>query len=139
MKTVVLFSKAALVAAAVTGLGAEARAQVQVDVSVTLPTIRFTKPPPLVVVSPGIQVVPDLDHEVFFVGNWYWVRHGRGWYRSKDYKGGWVLVVDKDLHPGLVKLKPGKFKRFKHPGRGHDKHDNHPGGGHGKGKGRGKH
>ena len=72
-------------------LAAPAFAQLQINVQ--LPTITFQAPPPLVVVEPGIQVVEDQDEEVFFVSNAYWVRRGPKWYRTNDYRGGWVVVL----------------------------------------------
>ena len=60
----------------------------QVQISVQLPTITFSAPPPLVVVQPGVQVVEDNDEEVFFVDNYYWVRRGPNWYRARDHRGG---------------------------------------------------
>ena len=42
--------------------GRPARAQVRVEIAV--PTIQFEVAPPLVVVSPGVQVVPEYEEEV---------------------------------------------------------------------------
>jgi hypothetical protein len=105
---------------------AGARAQVHVQVtapSVTVtpptvvvpppPSVTFAAPPPLVVVQPGVQVVPDYDEEVYFVDNVYWVRRGRFWYRSNDYHGGWVAVQG-PAPRALVRIKPGKYRRW-HP------------------------
>ncbi len=127
--------------ALVLALPAAALAQIDVQVTVTAPVIKFTAPPPLVVVTPGIQVVPDFDDEVFFVSGFYWVRVGKVWHRTKDHRGGWVVVVDKDVPPGLAKIPPGKYKKWKGgssvpPGHGgtppgHDKSH-----GHSKGKGK---
>src|SRR5262249_43061779 len=70
--------------------GRPARAQVSGQIAV--PPIRFEVAPPLVVVSPGVQVVPEYEEEVFFVDGWYWHRSGPYWYRTRDYRGGWVVV-----------------------------------------------
>ena len=82
---------------------------------------------PTVVISPGVFVVPEVAHEVFFVDGVYWTRHPNGWYRSKSHRGGWVLVPARRVPPGLVKLPPGKYKHWKaaradHRGRGRDDH-----------------
>jgi hypothetical protein len=69
--------------------------------------------PQLVVVSPGVQVVPDVDHEVFFVDGWYWVRHDAGWYRSRSHRGGWILVGPGHVPARLVSIPPGKYRRWK--------------------------
>ncbi len=107
--------------------------------------------PQLVVVSPGVQVVPDVDHEVFFVDGWYWVRQDAGWYRSRSHRGGWVLVGPRAVPSRLVSIPPGKYRRWKpapaaYRERGDDRHekrekkderhDKHEGKKHGKG---GKH
>lgn len=86
----------------------------QVQVQVTLPTITFNAPPPVVVVEPGIQVVEDNDDEIFVVNNVYWVRRGPHWYRANDHRGGWVLVDGPNVPPTLVKVPHGKYRRYKH-------------------------
>lgn len=122
------------------GAAARATAQIQIDLPVVLP--------PTVVISPGIYVVPEVAHEVFFVDGVYWTRHPNGWYRSKSHRGGWVLVPARRVPPGLVKLPPGKYKHWKaaradrgrddHRHGGYDDHRNGRGGGHDD-HGRGKH
>jgi hypothetical protein len=83
------------------------RAQVTVDIRVGFPT-----PPPLVVVSPGIQVVPDYGEEVFFVDGWYWLRRDTVWYRTRDHRGGWVVVQPRYVPASLVRLPPGQYKHW---------------------------
>lgn len=83
-------------------------------IQVTLPTVTFQAPPPVVVVEPGIQVVEDQDDEVFYVDNVYWVRRGPHWYRANDHRGGWVVVDGPRVPPSLVRLPPGKYRRYKH-------------------------
>ncbi len=97
------------------------------QVQIPLPPILFPAPPPLVVVEPGIQVVPDLDDEVFVVDNLYWTRRDGRWFRSPDHKGGWVVVDAPAVPPVLVKVPHGKYKRWKH----HKEKEKH-----GKGRGR---
>jgi hypothetical protein len=94
----------------------QALAQVTVEIS-------FAAPPPLVVVSPGIQVVPDYDHEVFVVEGIYWSRVGTVWYQSPDYRGGWVVVEAPRVPATLVKIPPGHYKRWKGPKDKADKGD----------------
>jgi hypothetical protein len=56
--------------AALVGLvSAPALAQVKVEVSA--PTITFKAPPPLVDIGNGVQVVPGINEEVFFVDQYY--------------------------------------------------------------------
>lgn len=110
----------------------------QVHIGVQLPTVTFEAPPPLVVVQPGIQVVPDYDEEVFFVNNSYWVRRGPQWYRSADHRGGWVVVQAPRVPRVLVGLPPGHYRRYHRadtvivnpPGPGRIKIKNHHRGGH---------
>jgi hypothetical protein len=112
---------------------APARAQ-SVELRLSLPVVL----PPLVVIEPGIQVVSDVDHEVFFVERVYWTRHGGRWYRSASPRGGWV-VVERGVPPGLVRLPPGKYKKWK-PAKAQyrrdDRRERHDGD-HGRGRGRG--
>ena len=80
----------------------------QVDVKISFP---WLAPPPLVVVEPGIQVVPDYPEEVFFVDNWYWVRRDGRWFHARDYRNGWTFVAAPPA--ALVRLPPGKYKHWK--------------------------
>lgn len=85
----------------------------QVQVTVQLPTVTFNAPPPLVVVEPGIQVVEDYDDEVYYVEDWYWVRRDGRWYRARDHRGGWVVVDGPRVPASIVRLPPGKYRRYK--------------------------
>lgn len=100
-----LFLSLLLVSSAAPGL---ALAQGTVDIHIS-----FSAPPPLVVVSPGVQVVPDYDEEVFFVDGWYWTRRDAVWYRTRDYRGGWVVVRSMSVPPALVRLPPGEYKHWR--------------------------
>jgi hypothetical protein len=95
---------------------AQVQVGVGVQVSVPVPTIRFEVAPPLVVVSPGVQVVRDYGDEVFFVDGWYWCRRDSYWFRTRDYRGGWVVAERHYVPATLVKIPPGHYKRYK--GRG---------------------
>ncbi|MDF1564294.1 MAG: hypothetical protein P1V51_14690 [Deltaproteobacteria bacterium] len=110
---IALFSALALLTGLVTPLAA--RAQVTVSVNIPLPTIHFDVTPATVVVAPGIRVVPEYEHEVFFVGGHYWHLHDGHWYRAKSLKHPkWKKWKHKDVPPGLRKLPPGKYKHWKH-------------------------
>jgi hypothetical protein len=94
----------------------EQSAVAQVNVYIATPTIRFEVAPPLVVVSPGVMVVPDYEEEVFFVNGWYWCRRGPYWYRARDHRGGWVVVERQYVPVTLVKTPPGHYKHYKASG-----------------------
>jgi len=97
-------------------------AQVNVQVQIGAPAIRFETAPVLVEVSPGVQVVQDYDQEVFFVDGWYWYRSGPHWYRTRDHRGGWVVVHRREVPRGLVRIPPGRYKHY----RGGGPHMNEP-------------
>ncbi len=100
--------------------GGTANAQVDVQIRVNFPVIRFETAPPLVVVSPGVQVVEDYDEEIFFVSGWYWYRWQGGWYRRRNYQAGeWVVVAPARVPRTLVRIPPGHYKHYK--GKGHGK------------------
>jgi hypothetical protein len=102
----------------------------QVQINVQLPTITFNAPPPLVVVEPGIQVVEDYDDEVFFVDGWYWCRRGPQWYRTRDHHGGWVVAEARVVPAPIVRIEPGRYRRWRRGnGHGHDHRDDHGHGG----------
>jgi hypothetical protein len=85
-----------------------ARAQLQVEITLGLPVVL----PPLVVVQPGVEVVSDLDEEVYFVDGWYWVRRGTSWYRTHDHRGRWAWVAPVRVPVALVRIPPGQYRRF---------------------------
>ena len=64
----------------------------------------------------GVQVVPEYEEEVFFVDGWYWYRSGPYWYRTRDHRGGWVVVERRYVPATLVKIPPGHYKHYKAKG-----------------------
>jgi hypothetical protein len=80
----------------------------QATITVALPAIL----PPVVVVSPGVQVVQDLDEEVFVVDGWYWMRRGDVWYRARDHRHVWMYVPSRFVPLGLQRVPPGYYRRF---------------------------
>ncbi|MBL8919227.1 MAG: hypothetical protein JNJ54_10230 [Myxococcaceae bacterium] len=113
-------------------------AQVQVKIDVALPTIVFEAPPPLVVVQPGVQVVPEYDDEVFFVDGWYWCRRDDRWFRTKTHRGGWVVVEERGVPVTLVRLAPGQYRKWKKAVKDAERDDDDRERGRGKKKGKGK-
>ncbi|HEY2029873.1 MAG TPA: hypothetical protein VGH20_11770 [Myxococcales bacterium] len=51
----------------------------------------WSAPPPLVEVSPGVQVVENSNEEVFFVDGRYWVERDGRWYWARDHHARWVM------------------------------------------------
>ncbi len=96
-----------LAALLLSSIPALARAQVDVGIHVALPVA-----PPLVVVQPGIQVVPDYEEEVFFTGGYYWVRRGPHWYRAPRPGATFVRMEPRRVPPGLTRLPPGHYKHW---------------------------
>jgi hypothetical protein len=107
----------ALCVAALIGIPGATPAQPAVDIRVTLPTVL----PRLVVVSPGVQVVPEVQEEVFFHDGWYWVRRDDYWYRSRSHRGGWMLVPSRRVPPRLVALPPPGHYRYWKAEKEHEK------------------
>lgn len=100
----------ALTLAALIGLPSVASAQASVDIHFDLPVVL----PRLVVVSPGVQVVPEVREEVFFHDGWYWVRRDDFWYRSRHHRGGWVVVPGRQVPSRLVAVgPPGHYRNWK--------------------------
>lgn len=109
---------------------ASAQIRASASFSLDLPVVL----PPLVVIQPGIQVIPDVQFEVFHADGFYWTRHDGAWYRSSSPRTGWVLMP-RNVPPGLSRLPPGQYKHWKggqsakpekarkgggkHPGKGH--------------------
>jgi hypothetical protein len=112
---------------------ASAGGVMDVSVQIPLPTIRFETRPPLVVVREGVQVVPDYPEEVYYRDGSYWHRSAGRWYRTRDHRGGWVLVEQRRVPVMLVGIPEGKYKHHKH------KHHKHKGGNGHAVRGHGKH
>jgi hypothetical protein len=104
MRSALRLTLAAAVAAPALGL-AQASVQLRLELPVVLPQ--------LVVVAPGVQVVPEVEHEVFFSSGWYWVRQDGGWYRSHSPRGGWFYVQPERVPHRLVTLPPGKYRHWR--------------------------
>ncbi len=90
--------------------GARADAVIQTRITVALPVVL----PRLVVVQPGVQVVEDLDEEVFFVDGWYWVRRDSFWYRARNPHASWIYAEPRFIPPGLRRIPPGQYRRYRH-------------------------
>ena len=56
------------------------------------PILRFEREPELYEVEPGVQVVPGYEQEVFYVDGFYWHNNGGRWYRTSDWRGGWIVA-----------------------------------------------
>jgi hypothetical protein len=108
-----------------------AAAQVHVTLRLDLPVVL----PALVVIEPGIQVVPEVNEEVFFVDGFYWVRRDSHWYRSHDHRSGWVVVESRGVPERLVRIPPGHYRKW-NPSKG--KHGQDEGKHEGKDRGKGK-
>ena len=83
---------------------AEAQIRASAGLSIDLPVVL----PQLVVVQPGIRVVPECDHEVFYTNGYYWAREDDVWYRSRSHRGGWVVAPVRRVPAALVKIPPGQ-------------------------------
>lgn len=93
-----------------------------VNVNIGAPEIEFSEPPPVVLVTPGIYVVPNDDRELFFVGGFYWVSQEGRWFRSAGPHKKWVLVDSRKVPHGLAKIPPGKYKNW-HPAKMKEGHN----------------
>lgn len=117
--------------------GGAALAQVHVEVS--LPSIRFSVAPPLVIDN-GVQVVPDQEEEVFFNGGYYWTRHDGRWFRSRGHHWRWELVEYRRVPVVIARIPPGHYRRwhrappprrdvhevrYRHDDHRYDHHDDH--------------
>lgn len=83
--------------------------QVRAGISIDLPVVL----PPMVVIQPGVQVVPECDHEVFYTNGWYWAREDGVWYRSRSHRGGWVMMPPRYVPAALVRVPPGHYRHWK--------------------------
>jgi hypothetical protein len=89
---------------------ARAAGMFEASIQIALPPVL----PPLYVVEPGVQVVENLDEEVFFASGWYWARHDGRWYRARDYHQRWIFVDSRFVPTGLRRIPPGHYRHFRH-------------------------
>ncbi len=102
--------KTALSIALALALPAAALAGGYAEIHFELPEIL----PPAVVIQPGVQVIPEISHEVFSVDGAWYVRHSGGWYRAPDpHAAAWTFVPVEAVPAPLVKIPPGKYKNWK--------------------------
>jgi hypothetical protein len=68
-----------------------AKAEVDVDINVSLPPLVSFSAPPAMVVLPetNVYVVPDSNEDIFFSEGWWWRPWKGRWYRSRNYNSGW--------------------------------------------------
>ncbi len=100
--------KTALRLAALLLLAAPATSFAQLEIR-----LGFPAPPPLVVVSPGIQVVPNHAEEVFFTGGFYWLRRDGHWFRAREHNAAWVQVQPAIVPAALVRIPPGQYRHYR--------------------------
>jgi hypothetical protein len=94
-----------------------AAAQASVQLRFDLPMVL----PRLIVIEPGIQVVPMVNEEVFFVDGFYWVRRDDRWYRSQDHRRGWIYVDHRGVPPRLVRIPGGHYRHWDEQKGHHDR------------------
>jgi hypothetical protein len=125
-----ILAAAITVSAASAVVPSPAAAQAAIQLSFDLPVVL----PRMVVIEPGIQVVPGVNEEVFFVDGYYWTRRDARWYRSHDHRRGWSYVETHGVPPRLVRIPGGHYRRWDEKkghhdqdqgdrGRGHEKND----------------
>ncbi len=105
-------------------VGDDGRARGRADFTLTFPEVL----PPLVIVQPGVSVVSDYEHEVFYADGYYWVRQDGTWYRSQDHRRGWTRIEPRSVPAPIAQSPPGRYRHY----RGDEHQGNDPGhGGHG--------
>jgi hypothetical protein len=72
----------------------------------------WSAPPPLVEVSPGVQVVENGNEEVFFVDGRYWVERDGRWYWARDHRSRWV-VESRHVPVFLVRHHRGQYAHWR--------------------------
>jgi hypothetical protein len=87
-------------------------------VVVAPPAVRFVAPPPMVEVRPGVRVVRDCDEEVFYSRGYYWHSGPEGhWYRTRSYRGGWVMAPRHAVPVAIVRMPHGRYRHYHGEGR----------------------
>ena len=100
-----------------------------------LGTVRYTasvETPDLVYAAPGVQVIADYDEPIFYSDSFYWRWDGSTWYRSSNYRGGWIhaapprAVIQIREPRGYVHYRPhGWIARGQRPAVNDHRNDRH--------------
>jgi hypothetical protein len=79
--------------------------------------------PELVVISPGVQVIADLDEPIFYSDNYYWRNQGGSWYRSTSHTRGWARV---EVAPVAIRSidRPSAYVHYRGEAHARVRHDN---------------
>jgi hypothetical protein len=78
----------------------------------------WTAPPPLIEVSPGVQVVEDGGDEIFFTNGRYWVERDGRWYWARDYHENWRFADARRVPVFVRSHRRGEYlhyRRVDHP------------------------
>ena len=91
------------------------------------PPPMFVESPHLVIVSPGLYVIPDSPEEIFFVSGFYWTMRDGAWYRCLKNHRHWARVEREHVPMMLTKMPPGQYKRWnpEHDAEEHGHHEHH--------------
>jgi len=89
--------------------GSDGRPDGGATFSLSLPVVL----PELVVVQPGVSVLSDYDQEVFYVDGYYWTRHERSWYRTRDHRGSWTWVEHRYVPSSIAQSPPGRYRHYR--------------------------
>jgi hypothetical protein len=73
----------------------------------------WTAPPPLVEVSPGVQIVEDGGSEVFFTNGRYWVERDGRWYWARDYHQHWRFADNRRVPRFLRDHRRGEYVHWR--------------------------
>lgn len=84
-----------------------------IEVEAHVPTIQFEAEPALVVVAPGVMVVPDYQREVFFADGYYWYNVSGAWFRTRSHRGGWVRVAYARVPQTIIRMPRGQYRHFR--------------------------
>jgi hypothetical protein len=97
------------------GLSAQALAQVDVNIglSVPLPPPLLIPAPPAVALIPRTRVyrAPNIEVDLLFYRGWWYRPHGGHWFRARSYQGPWVFILPSKVPHALVAL-PADYRQI---------------------------
>lgn len=96
----------------------KASAEVNLNIGINLPmngVVVSNSPDVAVISGTYVYFIPDAEEDVFFYHGYWYRPYRSGWYRSTDYRSGWVLISIGKV-PEPVREIPPDFRRVP-PGR----------------------
>lgn len=113
-KQILMIAGAACMLLGTPAMDANAEVNVNVGINSRPPAFVFDRRPTFVeMATPGFSMAVGTPYDVVYYGNVYYVNHGGVWYRSRDYRGPWVVVRGHDMPHKIRRYRIEEMRRYR--------------------------